>query len=97
MLEPILTDAARADLTSAWNYLADFSLAAADHFLDEFWDRVVRLASFPEIGRDRSELRDSLRSIVVQRHVVFFERSEAELRVVRIILGSRDIDAIFEN
>ena len=48
------------------------------------------------IGRTREELAPSLRSFALGRYIIFFRYEAAELQIVHVLHGARDIDAIFE-
>jgi plasmid stabilization system protein ParE len=65
MSEPIITDAAQADLDEAWAFLAKRSLKAADRLIDRFIRAARVHAEFPETGRPREDLAPRLRSFVV--------------------------------
>ena len=48
------------------------------------------------MGRSRDELAYGIRSLALGRYVVFFEALPDGIDVVRVLHGSRDIDAAFE-
>jgi toxin ParE1/3/4 len=85
---------ARADLADIWLYISERSVAAADRVLDEI-DRVCRvIANHPEIGRERPEVSSGLRSFVAMSWVVFYRIDGNTIRIVRVVHGARDLDAI---
>lgn len=47
-------------------------------------------------GRSREELAPGLRSLAFGRYVVFYMPLPDGIDVVRVLHGSRDIDALFE-
>jgi toxin ParE1/3/4 len=94
MADPIISPEARADLSAAWDYLAERNAVAADQFLDDFWVAASRHAAFPRTGRPRDDLRPGLRSFVVGRHVAFFTPDGDTIRIIRVLHGSRDVDRI---
>jgi len=49
----------------------------------------------PELGRARGEIREGLRSINHEAHVVFYRILKDRIRVVRILYGSRDLPRHF--
>jgi toxin ParE1/3/4 len=63
--DPIITDAAQANLDEAWSYLARRSLKAADALIDRFLQKALVHAEFPESGRPREDLGPGLRNFVV--------------------------------
>jgi toxin ParE1/3/4 len=55
------------------------------------------LAEFPGLaGRERPELRETLRSVPCGNYIIFFLYNSDTLDIVSIIEGHRDIDALFE-
>jgi toxin ParE1/3/4 len=85
---------ARADLVDIWLYLAERSVLAADRVLDEIERVCGVIANYPEIGRARPEISRGLRSFVAMSWVVFYRIEDGTIRIVRVIHGARDLDAI---
>jgi len=48
------------------------------------------------MGRSRDELAPGVRSLPFGRYIVFFEPVPDGIDVIRVLHGSRDIDASFE-
>jgi len=90
MPDPIISQEARADLSAAWDFLADRNQDAADQFLDDFWVVASRHPSFPRTGRPRDDLRPGLRSFAVGRYVAFFTQTPtpSELSACFTVLGT---------
>ena len=57
--------------------------------------RFPRLAEFPEMGRERTELAASMRSFPVGRYIIFYRLGELGIAIVRILHGTRDIEGLF--
>jgi len=87
---------ARFDLDEIWFYIAQDNPDAADGFIQLFVSRFPKLAAFPQIGRQRSELADRLRSFPVGRYVIFYRPLENGIEIVRVLHGARDLPPIFE-
>jgi toxin ParE1/3/4 len=81
---------ADADLESLLQYTAETWGEAQMHAYDE-------LALFPGLGTRRNDLRPGLLSHLIEHHIVFYEASNDELIIYRIIHSRRDIDAIFRD
>ena len=97
MARPTTSPAARSDLEQILTYLDRYSPPAADRFAIET-DRVIdRIGKLPLIGRDRSDLRPGLRSVVIGDYVLFYRIVKRRVEIVRILHGARDIDSIFES
>lgn len=87
---------AELDLLEIWDYIADDSLDRADAFLDRVENKLQALARSPGMGRRREELLPRLQSFPVGNYVVFYREIENGIDVIRVLHGSRDIGAIFE-
>lgn len=78
-----------------WSYIADDSEAAADRWVDRLDEHLALWATQPRLGRARDELAPGIRSLAFGRYVVFYEALDDGIDVVRVLHGSRDIDALF--
>lgn len=87
---------ARNDLVEIWDYIADDSEASADAFVDMIDQKLLSLASNPGIGIARGELAERLRSFPVGRYIIFYRPISEGVEIVRVLHGSRDIDALFQ-
>ncbi len=86
------------DLTTVWGYIAaDASPAVADRQLESILAAVEKLRHWPNLGRDRSELREAVRSISVPPYLVFYRVLDFSIEVVRVLHGRRDLGVIFKN
>ena len=94
MSQPIITDAAQADLDEAWNFLARRSQKAADRLIDKFVRKARVHAEFPRIWASREVLSPGLRSFVVAPYVVFFRSTADTIEILRVLHGRRDIERI---
>lgn len=94
-LRIVLSAAARADLLDLWAYVAADDQRTADTMLDRVLEVAQKLAEWPEMGRERPELRPDIRSSAVGSHILFYRVQQETLELVRIVHGRRDIDAIF--
>ncbi|MBB3059436.1 type II toxin-antitoxin system RelE/ParE family toxin [Microbulbifer rhizosphaerae] len=86
---------AEADLLDIWLYIAKDQPTNADRFLDRLQEKALKLAEFPDMGRDRPELAKGLKSFPVDRYNIYYCVIGSALVLVRILPGSRDIDALF--
>ncbi|MDD2902690.1 MAG: type II toxin-antitoxin system RelE/ParE family toxin [Syntrophales bacterium] len=86
---------ARSDLVEIWNYIADDNEQRADAFIDLIDQKFQKLAHNPNMGRSRQELEESLRSFPVGRYVIFYRVIPEGVEIIRVLHGSRDLDAIF--
>jgi toxin ParE1/3/4 len=63
--------------------------------LPGFHSGLKELREFPFLGRDRSELRASLRGLLMDDHIAFYLVETDRIVIVRIIDGRRDIEHEF--
>jgi toxin ParE1/3/4 len=88
---------AEADLDNIWYYVAkeSGSIEIADRLIDSITERFYLLASHPHIGRHRDEdLRPGLRSFPVGEYVIIYRVEEADVLILHVFRGSRDIEAL---
>ena len=86
---------AELDLLDIWDYIADDSMDRADEFLDRIEEKLQLLALNPGMGRKRDELLPRLQSFPIGNYVVFYREIKDGIDVIRILRGSRDVEAIF--
>jgi toxin ParE1/3/4 len=91
MLPVVASERADADLLEILNYLDEHSPVAAERFATALTERCLQLGRLPGMGRSREELRPGIRSIVVEKYVVFFRVTESSVRILRILHGARDM------
>jgi len=64
--------------------------------LAEIWDFIAAdNPAHPDAGRRRYELLDDLRSLPVGRYLIFYLQDDVCLRIVRVLHGARDVEAVF--
>jgi len=94
----IRTSQAGSDLNEIWYYVATKSgnLDVADRLIDSITDRFTLLAGYPNMGRARDEdLRLGLRSFPVGEYVILYRIQDEDVLILRVLRGSRDIEALF--
>ncbi|WP_162827171.1 type II toxin-antitoxin system RelE/ParE family toxin [Pseudolabrys taiwanensis] len=81
-----LSEAADRDLTDIYRYsYRQFGADRADTYLFGLEECFSRLAQFPELGRPIEHLRPGYFRFEHARHTVFYVRSGAGIRVVRVL------------
>lgn len=94
MAEYTLTPLAEADLEDIWDYIAKDSPDDASGFVNSLIDKFPLLASYPKMGRSRQYLRRDVRAFPVKKYIIFYRPIEDGVQVVRILRGSRNLEAI---
>lgn len=65
-------------------------------------DSLEQIAQFPEIGRSREFSDKRFQNVRMwhvikfEKYLIFYEEMNDRIEVIRVLHGSRDIDALFE-
>jgi toxin ParE1/3/4 len=89
---------ADSDLDSIWYYVASESgsVVFADRLIDSITERFFLLAMYPHLGRIRdADLRPGLRSFSIGEYVIIYSQREGDVLILRVLHGSRDMQALF--
>ena len=78
------------DLLDAWLFIATDNPIAADDYLDRIYHVCLLIADNPDMGVDRAELRDGVRSFAIENHVVFYTRNNEGIVVLRVWPAAQD-------
>jgi toxin ParE1/3/4 len=90
----IVPDAIR-DLEEISTYYAVHNIEAGEKFIDEFEARCRYLVSFPNIGKSYRLIRSDLRGISFLGYIIFYRVTERVVEILRVVSGSRDLEALF--
>lgn len=83
------------DLDEIWDYIAEDSPEAADHFIDKVEKQCRLLAEFPNIGTRCDNIYPALRFLVVDKYLLFYLPLDDGIEVVRVLHGARDLESLF--
>src|SRR6195256_2808824 len=85
---------AEADLFDLYRYIArESGTAVAGAYIDRIEAACLALETFPERGIRRDDIRMGLRTIGFERRaMIAFQIVDAEVVVLRILYGGRDLD-----
>ena len=87
--------AAIADLQDIFFHIAQDDVEAADRMVDRIHAGVARLLDFPFSGRTYPDL-DDMRGVSITPYIAFYRVTEKGVRILRVLHGARDLDALFE-
>ena len=88
----VLSAEADQDLDEIYDFILEqFGSTQAVIYLTQLDELLEPLCHNPEMGRERTDIRDELRSMVYNNHVVFYRVLKNHLHIVRVLHGSRDI------
>ena len=92
-----LAPKARADLDEIWQHIAreSGSTSIATRVIASITEKFALFAGFPYIGRGlESDGRPNIRAFPVNNYVIFYSVKPPEIRILRIIHGNRDLQAL---
>jgi toxin ParE1/3/4 len=91
----IFAPVAIQDIEEIGDYIYAENPPAALRLVTALRSRCTNIAEMPHIGAPRPDLWPDLRSVPFKRYVVFYVADGADVRIERVLHGSRDIDALF--
>ncbi len=88
-----LSKLAEDDLVEIYKFIADDNPQAAAETVEAIYSRIELLATQPQMGRDRPDLRRNLQSHPYGNYTIFFFATKRPkgVEVVRILESHRDI------
>ena len=95
ILELETSSEAEGDLLAIWLYIAEDQPVNADRYLDKLQEKALKLAEFPDLGRDRPELVKGLKSFPVDRYNLYYQITDTKLILVRVLRADRETTVIF--
>ncbi|MBI3401074.1 MAG: type II toxin-antitoxin system RelE/ParE family toxin [Acidobacteria bacterium] len=96
-MEHRLAPEAENDLDSIWNFVATETgnVDIADRFIDSLIHRFLLLEQQPFMGCSRDEnLRPGIRTFPVGEFVIAYRIDGDDVRILRVLRGSQDIEAL---
>jgi len=75
-------------------FLESGSLDVADRVIQSVVERFDLLDAYPHAGRSRDDLRPGIRGFPVGEYVVLYRVEGADVAIVRVVRGSRDLEAL---
>lgn len=93
-----VTQAAKRDLDDVFRYThEEWGLDQAFQYSEEMIHAITQLSEFPNLGRDRSEFQERLRSLVVAHHVILYRVFDDLILISRVIHERADMDEALVN
>lgn len=91
MIPVTISPAAKADLMDIADYIAVSRPQTALEFTNKLEARCRAIGNLPKGYRMRPELGDDIRSVVSSSYLIFYRALEKEVRIERILHGSRNL------
>jgi toxin ParE1/3/4 len=91
-----LTEPAIQDIEQIADYIARQSgLEQGDRFLNKLDAKFVKIAQFPNLGRQRDEILPALRSLPMDNYLILYMAIRQDVEIFRVVSGYRDLSALF--
>jgi toxin ParE1/3/4 len=82
---------AESDLIDIWLHsFEEWNGLQADKYLDELNTAINSLASNPELGVRRDNVREGYRALFVNRHAIYYRFTPSTVEIVRVLHGQMD-------
>lgn len=83
---------ARQDLEAIWRYTSEhWGEPQADLYVKQLDAGIQSLREFPDIGEPCDHVRAGYRKLHVNRHLIFYRRSDRYVEIVRVLHQSMDV------
>ncbi|NJR15437.1 MAG: type II toxin-antitoxin system RelE/ParE family toxin [Calothrix sp. CSU_2_0] len=93
-----LTEPAIRDIEEIADYIAKQSgLEKSELFLSKLDAKFVKIAQFPNLGRQRDEILPGIRSLSVDSYLILYMPIGQDVEIFRVISGYRDLTALFSD
>ncbi len=98
MAEIVLHEEANFDIEAIYRFSEGrFGVAVADDYHDGLLDAVLRLESFPELGREVAGIVPPVRALSYRSHVIYYRFDGLTVTVVRILHHAMNAAARLES
>ena len=88
----IISPRAKQDLKDIYAYtLQSWGDKKADSYLSNIKDSFLQLLDNPKIGRERLDVQSDLRSINVEKHVIFYKINDSAIHVLGVLHCRMDV------
>jgi len=88
---------AEQDIEAIGDYIAQDNPIRALSFTEELYQQCSLIGENPQIYRERPELGNTIRSCAYGRYVLLYNMLNNEVRIERVLHGSRDIYDLFSS
>lgn len=89
------TSQAETDLIQISDFIARDNSVAAFQLLDRFDEKFAMPSRQPLIGEPRDDLAERPRQFTVGEYVIYYVPLENGVRVIRVLHGARNVEALF--
>ncbi|MCY7345287.1 MAG: type II toxin-antitoxin system RelE/ParE family toxin [Pyrinomonadaceae bacterium] len=91
-----IAERALSDLEEIWVHFPETNEKTADKILRQITEKFPKLLNFPEMGKERNDLLVGLRSFPTGKFIIFYQKTDLGIEIVRVFHSSRDIQQVFD-
>lgn len=92
-----LSPEADNDIEEIFDYTEfEYGLQKAIEYTTQFHTVFIELSQSPELGRSRDEIKVGLRSLIQNKHVIFYRILKDHIRIVRVLHSRSDIPSFLD-
>ena len=88
----VRSDPAERDLLEIGRYIARDSVDSALRFLDRVDAALQMIQEFPGVGQARPEIAHGVQSFPLGQYLILYRVMDAEIQLLRVLHGARDIE-----
>jgi toxin ParE1/3/4 len=92
----ILAPSAIRDLENLSQYFLENNVDAGERLFQSLNQRFYNLTQFPNIGKPYPHLQPDIRGVLVEKYIIFYRITSAQVEIIRIIDGRQDLVRIFK-
>jgi toxin ParE1/3/4 len=97
MSQFIISQSASSDLSAIVDYFVVKNIEAGERLIQAFNQKCQQLVTFPNLGREYTNLRPGLRGLTLNGHIILYQTTDDGIEIVRVVNGKRDLKALFAN
>ena len=94
MVQVVFSQSAIRDLQIIGDYIARDSRKHAARFVADISKRCYKLADAPESAAKRDDIMFDVRLVPFGNYLIFYRYTD-HVRILRVVHGARDLDAVF--
>ncbi|MCU0571243.1 MAG: type II toxin-antitoxin system RelE/ParE family toxin [Oculatellaceae cyanobacterium Prado106] len=86
---------ASQDLDRIAEYFLERNIDAGERLFQEFNQKCLNLARFPNMGRSYDHIRPDLRGLPLNGYIIFYQTRNGSVEILRIVNARQDLEALF--
>jgi toxin ParE1/3/4 len=89
----VFSPKAKTDLKEIYQYtLSAWGQKQATVYLDKIEEAVLKLLKFPKSGVERNDIKAGYRSLIVEKHIIFYELHEKSINIYGVLHERVDVN-----